>query len=78
MLSVKINSPTKIIWEGKVKSISSKNSQGAFDILSQHANFISALVDQEIVLDTGKEKLKYHFDNSLIYAHNNFVSIYTL
>lgn len=78
MLTIRINSPKEIIWEGEAKSVSSVNSQGPFDILSEHANFITIVQDRDIKVKTEKEELKFHFKNSLIYMHNNLVLIYTL
>jgi F0F1-type ATP synthase epsilon subunit len=77
LIHVRINSPSKIIWEGDARSVSSTNTEGAFDILSMHANFITILEKREIVVRTDSEEKKYSFDRSVIYAHSNKVFIYT-
>lgn len=42
-----VRSRDEILYNGKVKSLTSYNSSGLFDILPEHSNFIS-LVDKEI------------------------------
>jgi len=41
VLQVKISTPTEVLWEGEAASVSSVNSQGTFDILPKHANFVT-------------------------------------
>jgi F0F1-type ATP synthase epsilon subunit len=65
-----------IIYEGEAASITSYNEVGKFDILSQHANFIS-LINKEIVI-IGKDgtQKKFSFDNALIKVFENNVKVY--
>jgi F0F1-type ATP synthase epsilon subunit len=77
MLTVRINSPDKLLWEGKAVSVSSKNTQGPFDILPFHTNFVSILENEKIRINTGKEVVEYTFPRSVIYVHANAVYIYT-
>ena len=76
-LKVKINSPAKILWEGEAEWVSSINSQGPFDILPLHTNFVTIIENQKIRINTGKEVTEYTFPHSVIYAHSNHVFIYT-
>jgi F0F1-type ATP synthase epsilon subunit len=76
-LMVKINSPEKVLWEGEAEWVSSVNSQGPFDILPFHTNFVTIIEDQKIRINTGKEITEYTFTHSVIYAHSNHVYIYT-
>lgn len=76
-LKVKINSPNKIVWEGNADSVSSVNSQGPFDILPLHANFISIVENQIIKIYIDKKKTEYKFARAIIYANTNIVLIYT-
>jgi F0F1-type ATP synthase epsilon subunit len=76
-LTVIINSPDKVIWEGKAEFVSSVNSQGTFDILPMHSNFISIITDKPIkVKPVGNPLVSYDFPRSVIYTHNNSVKIY--
>ncbi|MBI2593624.1 hypothetical protein HYW44_03200 [Candidatus Daviesbacteria bacterium] len=54
-LNVKIISPTQTIFEGKVLSISSVNSTGKFDILPFHANFITLVQKNPVILRVKKK-----------------------
>jgi F0F1-type ATP synthase epsilon subunit len=76
-LKVIISSPDKIIWEGPADSVSSVNSQGPFDILPMHSNFISIIEGKPITVKTGTQAKEYSFPRSVIYTHNNTVKIYT-
>jgi len=77
LLSVKINSPDKIIWEGKAEYISSVNSQGPFDILPSHANFITIVENKPIKIKSQTDILTYTFTRAVIYNHSNNILIYT-
>lgn len=51
-LDVSIRNRSKILFEGKVQSLTSYNEVGEFDILPQHANFIT-LIKKAIIIDKG-------------------------
>lgn len=76
-LSVVVKATEKKLWEGEADSVSSVNSQGPFDILPLHSNFISVIENKPIVIRVGKEKKEYNFPFSVIYAHENMVQIFT-
>jgi F0F1-type ATP synthase epsilon subunit len=77
-LNLKIISPKGAIFNGQILSISSENSAGKFDILSQHANFITFINNKPIIVtDTNRKTFKYNFPLAIIYATNDKVSIYT-
>jgi len=77
LLTVRVNSPEKVLWEGTAVWVSSKNAQGPFDILPMHANFLSILENELIRINTGTEIKEYSFLYSVIYVHSNHVYIYT-
>jgi F0F1-type ATP synthase epsilon subunit len=76
-LSVSVKTSEEILWQGTADSVSSKNSQGPFDILPMHANFISTIEKQPITIRIGREKKEFTFSYSVIYAHSNVVQIFT-
>lgn len=76
-LTVTVKSTMDVVWEGEATAVSSKNSQGPFDILPMHSNFISVVENQPIVIRIGKEKKEFSFPFSVLYAHSNAVEIYT-
>lgn len=54
-LKVKILSPTQTIYEGEALSVSSTNSTGKFDILPYHANFITLIQKNPVILRVKKK-----------------------
>lgn len=77
-LHLRILSPSQTFFEGEVNSVSSKNMQGAFDILPQHANFITVVENSPIIIRTqGQKPQTFKLPIAIIYAHQNRVDIYT-
>lgn len=78
LLHVRIISPQQLILETKATSVSSINAQGPFDILPEHANFLTVVEDTPIIVRPAKEKpITYTFPLSIIRVTANQVSIYT-
>lgn len=77
-LHVRIISPQELILDTEAASVSSKNLQGPFDILPQHANFITLVENSPIVVRTSKQKpLVFKFPLAIIITRENKVDIYT-
>lgn len=76
-LQVFVKSTTDILWEGEADSVSSVNSQGPFDILPFHSNFISVVEQKQIIVRIGRDMKEFNFPFSVLYAHSNTVEIYT-
>jgi len=77
-IHVRIISPQQLILEADVQSVSSKNLDGPFDILPQHANFITMIENQPIIVGIKDQKpQKFEFPMAIILATNNKVDIYT-
>lgn len=77
-LHIRILSPQQLILDTEANSVSSKNLQGPFDILPQHANFLTVIENQPIVVRVPKQKpLTFKFPLAIIYATNNQVNVYT-
>lgn len=55
LLKVKILSPTQTIYDGEAVSVSSVNSLGKFDILPYHANFITLVQKNAVILRVKKK-----------------------
>lgn len=75
-MSVKISTPTNVLWEGEAISISSVNSQGAFDILPRHANFVTLIKANPIIVRDGHREKQYSFTNAVIHTDKGMVRIY--
>lgn len=77
-LHVQILSPKQTIFYGEALALSSKNSAGKFDILPQHANFITLIENQPIkIFLPEKKSLNFNFPRAIIYTSQNLVKIYT-
>ena len=77
-LHVRIISPQQLLLDADVESVSSKNLQGAFDILPQHANFITLIENTPILVRAAGQKTQtFNFPLAIIMATENQVNIYT-
>lgn len=64
------------MFSGTVKTVSSYNEKGPFDILSEHENFIS-LIKQKIVIHKLDNKIQeFKIDNGVLRVYKNEVNIY--
>ena len=78
VFSVRIMSPKACVWEAsEVIALSAQNSTGEFDILPDHARFMSLISPAPIMIElkdgTNKE---FTFENSLLSCDENAVVIY--
>lgn len=79
-LHVRIISPQQLILDTEARSVSSKNSQGNFDILPQHANFITLTENSPIIVRpavAGQKPQTFKFPLAIIVTRENKVNIYT-
>jgi F0F1-type ATP synthase epsilon subunit len=78
LLNVKIVSPEQIVWEGRARSVSSVNPDGPFDVLPEHANFVTVIEKKPITIRTeDKKPVVFTFEQCVLYITSNKVSIYT-
>jgi len=78
ILQVKIVSPKAVIFESQALAVSSQNSAGKFDILPEHANFVTLVQQVPIIIKTAsKENKTFQFSMAIIYNTANRVHIYT-
>lgn len=78
LLNVKILTPKQTLFDGEALSVSSKNSNGKFDILPEHANFLTLIENQPLtVIKQNKEKITLNLVAGVIYVESNQVHIYT-
>lgn len=77
-LRVRIISPQQLILDTQAQAVSSKNLQGPFDILPQHANFITLIENSPIVVRIkGQKPLIFKLPLAIILVTENKVNIYT-
>lgn len=67
-----------ILWRGEGTSLSSENSQGPFDILLGHANFVTIIHGKPIVIRQKKTVIKKLTPRTaVIYVKGSTVKVYT-
>jgi F0F1-type ATP synthase epsilon subunit len=72
-----IQSPVAKVWEGDVKALSAENSEGVFDILPDHARFMSLLNATPLTLDLDEDQTKsFTFKDALLYVDADVATIY--
>jgi len=77
-LHIRIITPRELMLDIAAESISSKNSQGTFDILPQHANFITLIENSPITVRVkGQKALTFKFPLAIMNVSENKVDIYT-
>lgn len=78
-LKVRINSPQAVVWEGEADSVSSENDIGVFDVLPEHANFITMILGKVIIIrqnEHEQDDKKFKFERALLVNKENEVLIY--
>lgn len=70
------NYKEKYAFAGYVKSITSTNSEGVFDILPQHENFVTLINNKITMLDEQGKKLEFELEKALVEASNNLVRVF--
>lgn len=77
-LHVRIISPQELILDTQAEAVSSKNLQGKFDILPEHANFITVIENYPITVRVKNQKpIEFNFPIAIISTQENRVNIYT-
>jgi len=72
-----VRSREGVVYQGKVDSITSYNEEGKFDILAEHANFISLIQKQLVIRQSGDDKeITINFDTALLRTRQNNVEVY--
>ena len=66
----------KKLFDGQVLSVSSVNSKGKFDVLPQHANFISLIFDSLKVRMTDGSQKEYPITNGILRVKQAKVEVY--
>lgn len=73
---IKVSSKEGTLYEKDVSSISSYNEKGNFDVLAQHANFISLISKGLAIREKQGGKKEIKFDSALMRVHENNVEVY--
>ena len=75
-LYVVVKNPEGTLFEGKALTVSSLNDKGKFDILPNHANFISIIKQKAIVYIDKNKKREFDIDHGIVRLYKNNVFIF--
>jgi F0F1-type ATP synthase epsilon subunit len=75
-LKVDIRNRKEQFFKGEAKTVSSVNDTGEFDVLPQHANFVT-LIKAYVIVDKGMQsEKKFEIDNGVLAAKTDAVDVY--
>ena len=70
------NYKKQLDFSGYARSLSSYNSEGAFDILPLHENFVTILRGSITIIDESGVKREFKVGQALVEASNNLVKVF--
>ncbi|MDP3778511.1 MAG: hypothetical protein Q8R30_00500 [bacterium] len=75
-LTAEVRDRNNLLFQGHVEAVSSYNDKGLFDVLPQHANFIS-LIKKLIIIHISKtEEKKFEIESGMLKVRDNNIEIY--
>jgi len=63
-------------FEGEAEAVSSENKLGKFDILAEHANFITLIFRELTINIAAKKKIAYQFEKGVLEVSDNKVNVF--
>lgn len=75
-IKLKIRNREKLVLEEEVKAITSLNDTGIFDVLPEHANFISIIKEYLIIHKTNGSKEEVKLEKGVMRVLNNEIQIF--
>jgi F0F1-type ATP synthase epsilon subunit len=66
----------KVLFDGEIKSFTSSNTRGAFDVLYEHANFISIINKNCVIRKLDGSVTEIKIDEGIVRVHENKVTVY--
>lgn len=75
MLSVRILTPSQLLFEGQVESVTLPGSIGSFTVLKGHAPIISSLERGKVVCTDANGSHEYDANGGFVEVKNDIVSI---
>jgi F0F1-type ATP synthase epsilon subunit len=76
LLNLSVRNRDKVIYSGKVSSITSVNKKGKFDVLPRHANFISLIHDFVIIREPSGREQKIAVDNGVLRVEQDRIEVF--
>ncbi|MEI7818591.1 MAG: hypothetical protein WCI47_00575 [bacterium] len=75
-LVVKIISPFEVMYEGRARAVSAASSIGPFDILPNHENFLTLLIQCEVHILTEVDQRRFPIQHGVLRVDNNKVIVF--
>lgn len=75
-LHLKILTRQGVVFDGEVKSLSSKNAEGNFDVLQKHAQFISIIKDKITIRLASGQVQEVPVDNGVMRVKGQLVQVF--
>lgn len=76
-LNLRIQSREEEIYNGPIKSLTSKNDKGMFDVLKGHSNFISLVDDLLIIRELDGQTKEISINSGVIKVEGDNIEIYS-
>jgi len=74
-LELEVLTQEKIVYKGMVKSLSSTNTKGRFDILAKHSNFISLVNDNLIIIENRGKRIDIPIERAVMMVTSNKIYV---
>ena len=75
MIHIVVHDRKGILYTGMALALSGTNQIGAFDVLPEHANFVSVVTDGLQIHEKDAVK-EVFFDRGILRVHENVVEVY--
>jgi F0F1-type ATP synthase epsilon subunit len=75
-IHVRVRNRTQLLFDADVTAVTSRNDTGVFDVLPEHANFISLISSPLILRKIDGKKQEIPFTNGIIKVKDNAVYCY--
>lgn len=75
-LYLKVYSPYRVYYEGRVSSVSAENATGPFDILPKHHNFITLLLPCDMIVRAENECHRIRIQGGMMHIKYDEVIVF--
>jgi F0F1-type ATP synthase epsilon subunit len=76
IIHVTVRDRNKVLFDGEAVNLSSKNSKGNFDILLNHANFISLVNETLYIRQPDGREVGLTMNNAILKVKENRVEVF--
>ncbi len=66
----------KVLFEGEVRALTTYNERGVFDVLYEHANFISIINKNCLIHKTDGTTSEVKIEEGILRVHENKATVY--